>query len=94
MLIPLGERATTSEILDTLDALFSDNSTNGMIMQEFFNTFQLPNENDTSFGCRIESLLQTAIDNNHLRKEAKNDLLRHKFALAAEARLHPNDRRK
>jgi phage protein D len=23
--------------------------------------------------------LQTAIDNNHLRKEAKNDLLRHKF---------------
>ena len=79
MLIPLGERATTSEILDKLDALFSDISTNGMIMQEFFNSFQLPNENVTSFGCRIESLLQTAIDNNHLRKEAKNDLLRHKF---------------
>jgi hypothetical protein len=79
MLIPLGEKATINEILNKLDALFSDISTNGMIMQEFFNSFQHPNENVTSFGCRIESLLQTAIDNNHLRKEAKNDLLRHKF---------------
>ena len=79
MLIPLGEKATVDDILTKLDALFADISTNGMIMQEFFNSFQRPNENVTTFGCRLESVLQTAIENGHLCREAKNDLLRHKF---------------
>ena len=95
MLIPLGDRATTSEILDKLDAFFSDISANGMIMQEFFNSFLLPDENVTSFGCRIESPLQTTIDNNHLCKEAKNYLLRHKFwtSLSSE-KLNSQNRHK
>ena len=40
MLIPLGEKATVDDILTKLDALFADISTNGMSMQEFFNSFQ------------------------------------------------------
>lgn len=79
MLIPLGERATVKQILSKLDVLFGEISTNGMIMQEFFNAFQLPGECVTTFGCRLETMLQTAIDNGYLERTAKNDLLRHKF---------------
>lgn len=79
MLIPLDEKATVIEILDKLNILFGEVSNNGMIMQEFFNTFQFEGECATSFGCRLESMLQNAIDNGYLSKSSKNDLLRHKF---------------
>ena len=43
MLIPLGEKASVKQILEKkLDILFGEISNNGMIMQEFFNAFQLP----------------------------------------------------
>ena len=79
IMIPLGETATVSDILDKLDAMFGDVSTKGMLMQELFNAQQRPDESVTSFGCRLETLLQTAIDNGHLSRDSKNDLLRHKF---------------
>lgn len=79
MLIPLGEKAGVKQILDKLDILFGEIANNGMIMQEFFNAFQLPGENVTSFGCRLETMLQNAIDNGYLDSASKNDLLRHKF---------------
>lgn len=79
MLIPLGEKARLREILEKLDILFGEVSDNGMIMQEFFGAYQLPSECATSFGCRLETMLQNAIDNGYLDKASKNDLLRHKF---------------
>ena len=38
-----------------------------------------PGECATSFGCRLESMLQNAIESGYLNKSSKNDLLRHKF---------------
>lgn len=79
MLIPLGTNATIRDILSKLDALFGDISTHGMLMQEFFNSKQKQGESVTNFGCRLESLLQTAINNGSMNRASKNDLLRHKF---------------
>lgn len=79
ILIPLGERATSENILDKLDILFGDISTKGMIMQEFFNSKQNIGETVTAYGCRLESMLQTVIDQESLNLDSKNDLLRHKF---------------
>ena len=81
MLIPLGENASMCDILGKLDTLFGDISTNGMIMQEFFNSFQKENESVTEFGCRrrLESMLQVAIENGYLEKSSKSDILRHTF---------------
>ncbi|XP_021351422.1 paraneoplastic antigen Ma3 homolog [Mizuhopecten yessoensis] len=79
MLIPLGEKATPKEVLYKLDALSGETSTHGMLMQEFFKSAQKPGESVTNFGCRLESLLQTAIESGSLNKASKNDLLRHKF---------------
>ena len=79
IVIPLGEKATVDELLQKLDTLFGDISTNEMIMQEFFNSYQKEYETVAVFGCRLETMLQTAVDHGYLQKEAKNDMLRHKF---------------
>ncbi|XP_033729253.1 zinc finger CCHC domain-containing protein 12-like [Pecten maximus] len=79
MLISLGERPTIADILRKLDTLFGDISTHGMLMQEFFNSSQRQGESVTDFGCRLETLLQTAIDNGSLQQSSKNDMLRDKF---------------
>ena len=79
ILVSLGDKATTDSILLKLDALFDDVSSKGMLMQEFFNSAQRPDESVTSFGCRLDTLLQKAVEHGHLALDAKNDLLRHKF---------------
>ncbi|XP_021339699.1 uncharacterized protein LOC110440909 [Mizuhopecten yessoensis] len=46
---------------------------------EISNSTLKPNESATAFGCRLESLLQPALENGSLHKSSKNDLMRHKF---------------
>jgi hypothetical protein len=77
--IALGEKASIEAILKRLDTAFGDMSTQGIIMQEFFNSFQRDEESVTTFGCRLETLLQTAIEAGHIREEDKDGLLRLKF---------------
>ena len=79
LLIPLGEKADIEDILKKLDVFFGDISTNEMIMQEFFNAYQKPDESVTTFGCRLEMLLSSAVEHGYLEKDSKNDMLRHKF---------------
>lgn len=79
MLIPFGEKARLRVIFEKLDILFGEVSDSGIIMQEFFGAYQLSSECATSFGCRLETMLQNAIDNEYLDKASKNDLLRHQF---------------
>lgn len=79
VLISLDSQASPHEILHKLDALFGEVATHGMVMQEFFNAAQKPEESAATFGCRLESLIQTAIDNRSVGREGSNDLLRHKF---------------
>lgn len=77
--IPLGTDATTSDILEKLDAMYSNASSKEELMTEFFNSAQQPNETVIAYACRLETLLQTVVDRGHLPGIAKNDLLRHKF---------------
>lgn len=79
MLIPLGEKALVVDIIAKLDALFGDISTSGMVMQDFYNSFQGANESVTAFGCRLESMLQIAIESGHLDQASKNETLKEKF---------------
>jgi hypothetical protein len=42
-----------------LEILFGNVASNEAIMQQFYNECQKPNENVTTYGCRLESLLET-----------------------------------
>ena len=78
-LISLGEAATLDEVLEKLDMLFGNVATNESVMQSFYNENQKPSENVTSYGCRLEALLQVAVENGHVNQIARNDMLRSKF---------------
>jgi uncharacterized protein YutD len=62
----LGEKATFSDILNKLDTLFRNVSTNESAMQSFYSESQKPSENVTSYGCRLEILLQVAVERGHI----------------------------
>ncbi|XP_060080484.1 uncharacterized protein LOC132559870 [Ylistrum balloti] len=79
MLMSLGNSPDLTLVLSKLDNLFGDISTNGMIMQEFFNSCQKPDESVTDFGCRLESMLHVAVEHGYLDRYSKSELLRHKF---------------
>lgn len=79
ILIPLGETATSSDILFKFDSLFGTVVSHEAIMQTFYTENQKENESVTAFGCRLESLLQVAVQEGHINSEAKNDMLRSKF---------------
>jgi hypothetical protein len=75
----LGEKATLSDILNKLDTLFGNVSTNESVMQSFYSESQKPSENVTSYGCRLETLLQVAVERGHVSHSSRNDMLRSKF---------------
>ena len=79
LLVTLGENVTADSIFYKLENTFGDVSTDSMVMQEFFNEHQRPDESVTSFGCRLESLIQMAIDHGTWDCRSKNDMLKHKF---------------
>lgn len=78
-LISLGEHASSCDILDKLDILFGEVSTNESVMQSFYNASQKISENVTAYGCRLEALLQVAVESGHVTVAARNDMLRSKF---------------
>ena len=71
MLVPLGENPTASAILTKLDTLFGHVSTQSMIMQEFYNSFQKPDEPVTTFSCRLENFLQLAGEDSKMDPKEK-----------------------
>ncbi|XP_060604528.1 uncharacterized protein LOC132757299 [Ruditapes philippinarum] len=75
-IISLGEHASSVVILDKLDILFGEVSTNESVMQSFYNA---SSENVTAYGCRLEALLQVAVESGHVTVAARNDMLRSKF---------------
>lgn len=79
ILIPLGEMATMTDVLQKLDTLFGNVSTNESIMQTFYSELQKPKESVTTYGCRLETLLQVAVESGHVSREGRNDMLRSKF---------------
>ena len=59
--------------------LFGNVATNESVMQYFYNENQKAAENLTTFACRLEALLQVAVENGHVTQVARNDMLRSKF---------------
>lgn len=78
-LIPLGPRATLSEILRKLDTFFGNVASNEVVLQQFYSATQKEGESVTAYGCRLEALLQLAINSGHVNSAARDDMLRSKF---------------
>ncbi|XP_069125490.1 zinc finger CCHC domain-containing protein 12-like [Argopecten irradians] len=78
-LIPLGLRATLSEILRKLDTFLGNVASDEVVLQQFYSATQKEGESVTAYGCRLEALLQLAINSGHINSAARDDMLRSKF---------------
>lgn len=75
----MGDSATLEDIMRTLDVQFGSVTTGISAMQEFFTASQKQDESAASWGLRLESIIQKAIDKGYMKKEEKNDLLKEQF---------------
>lgn len=78
-LLSLGENVTLSQILEKLDGIYGVVYSGEAIMQQFYTESQQANESAAVWACRIEDLLQRAVEKGHVTLSAKNDMLRNKF---------------
>ena len=78
-LLPLGEKVTLKQILDTLDGIYGIVYSIEAIMQQFYTESQKAGASAAVWACRIEDLLQRAVEKRHVEVKAKNDMLRNKF---------------
>ncbi|XP_033731005.1 paraneoplastic antigen Ma2 homolog, partial [Pecten maximus] len=78
-LIPLGPMATLDEVLKKLDTFFGNVASNEVVLQQFYSATQKEGESVTAFVCRLEALLQLAINSGHVSPSARDDMIRSKF---------------
>ena len=74
----MGDSATLED-MKTLDVQFGSVTTGISAMQEFFTASQKQDESAASWGLRLETIIQKAIDKGYMKKEEKNDLLKEQF---------------
>ena len=78
-LLSLGENVTLLQILEKLDGIYGVVYSGEAIMQQFYTESQQAGESAAVWACRIEDLLQRAVEKGHVTATAKNDMLRNKF---------------
>ena len=79
VLVQMREGASVDEIIRKLEGMFGNVATPMSILQEFYTVFQKQDESVASWGLRLESTLQKAIEKGQVRHEDRDDLLRDKF---------------
>ena len=76
--VPL-DSTTPSDIIDRLDGLFGDVLSGEDPMQKFYNESQQADESVANWSCRLESILNKAIQGGKVLSESKDQMLRSKF---------------
>ena len=79
LLVPLGEKATVTDILNKLDGFYGNVSSGETLIQTFYNDFQKESETIVQYGSRLEQTLSRAIRYGHIDFVAKDAMLRSKF---------------
>ncbi len=66
-------------IIQKLEGLFGDVLSGESLIQKFYAESQKPDETVSSWGCRLEQLLTSAVEKGKILDSAKNDMLRSQF---------------
>lgn len=79
VLLPLGPLATSTEIIEKIESVFGNVASAESVLQHFYTTRQEKGESVTSWGLRLEEILQKAIMKGHIKQQQRNEMLRRKF---------------
>ena len=75
ILLILGESASSSIILNKLEGIYSNLSSNEVLLQNFYLVSQLENESIADYSVRIENLLRRATQNRPVDEVVRSEML-------------------
>jgi len=79
VLATLKATATLENILSTMESNFGDVKSGQSIMEEFYQARQNKDEDITSWGIRIEEMIQRALEKGEIQENKKEEILRTKY---------------
>ena len=74
LVVSLGDSVSVDAVLHKLSVSFSEPSRQGVTMKEFYSAVQ-GNESVAAFGCRLEVILQRALEGGSVPTDARNEIL-------------------
>ena len=75
----LGVDATVDDILNKFEGIYGTVEDSENLLAQFYNALQQEDEQVSTWGCRLEDLLDRAIDGESLHSKSLNEMLRTKF---------------
>ena len=79
VIMRLGPDATVPDIIYKLESIFGKIDTKSSVLAEFFSAKQRDDEDVASWGCRLEDLMNRAIQLNEVKPSRANAMLRNMF---------------
>ena len=79
VIMRLGPDATVPDIIYKLESIFGKIDTKSSVLAEFFSAKQRDDEDVASWGCRLEDLMNRAIQLNEVKPSQANGMLRNMF---------------
>ena len=75
ILLTLGETAKPADILNKLEGIYGNVSTNEVLLQQFYIEFQHKDESVADYSIRIENMLRKATRSRTISDEIRNEML-------------------
>jgi hypothetical protein len=75
----LGVDATVDDILNKFEGIYGTVEDSENLLAQFYNALQQDDEKVSTWGCRLEDLLDRAIEGESLHSKSLNEMLRTKF---------------
>ena len=75
----LGEKASVERIIEKLEGVYGIVETGSTLLQRFYNSKQEPDETIASYSCRIEEIVNRAIDRGVVSRSQVDEMLRTKL---------------
>jgi len=79
VIMRLGATATVDNILSKMDSIYGDVDKTEMVLGKFYSARQQPDEDVSSWGCRLEDLLSLAINKGQVHLSDTDGMLRSMF---------------
>jgi hypothetical protein len=75
LVVSLGDSVSADSIINKLEVNFGEPALKGVTMKEFYNCCQRADESVTSFGCRLESILDQACESGLVSDINRSEML-------------------
>ena len=83
----LGSSANVLELIAKLDGIYGIVEAGENLLAQFYSAFQKPSEDVAAWGCRLEDILEKAVEQGQVKRTAVDEMLHNKFWMGLKQQL-------